>query len=100
MSDAASLDLRLPIGGLFSALGLLIGGYGIATSGNSALYETSLNININLWWGLVMLVVGLIMLAMGTRASRINRPSSARPASESVEGRATERREKRTGLEH
>jgi membrane protein implicated in regulation of membrane protease activity len=96
MSGAASLDLRLPIGGLFTALGLVIGGYGIATSG-SAIYETSLNININLWWGIVMFIVGLIMLAMGIRAS--HHPSGAVQAGDSPMGRATERREHATGLE-
>ena len=98
MSGSASLDLRLPIGGLFTALGLLIGGYGIATNGN-AMYETSLSININLWWGLVMLVVGLIMLAMGVRATRRARPSSAHPAVESPAGLSIERREREVGLE-
>ena len=63
MSGAASLDLRRPIGGLFTALGVVIGGYGIATNGN-AMYETSLSININLWWGIVMLIVsGLVGVA-------------------------------------
>jgi hypothetical protein len=98
MSGDASLDLRLPIGGLFSALGLVIGAYGIATNG-SPIYETSLSININLWWGLVMLVVGLIMLAMGIRATRRARPSGPVPAGESPMGRETERREHATGLE-
>lgn len=98
MSSAASLDLRLPIGGLFTAIGLVIGGYGIATNGN-AMYETSLSININLWWGLVMFVVGLIMLAMGVRATRRERPAAAIPAPESPMGLATERREHATGLE-
>jgi len=99
MSSAASLDLRLPIGGLFSALGLLVGGYGLATTGDHSLYEKSLTININLWWGIVMLVVGLLMLALGVRATRAQHPSSAEPAMESPAGRATERRERETGLE-
>jgi cytochrome c-type biogenesis protein CcmH/NrfF len=99
MSGSASLDLRLPIGGLFTALGLIIGGYGVATNGNDALYQPSLSININLWWGLVMLLVGLIMLALGMRATRTAHPSSALPAADSPEGRATERREHRSGLE-
>ena len=98
MSSAASLDLRLPIGGLFTALGVVIGGYGIATNG-SAIYETSLSININLWWGIVMFIVGLIMLAMGMRATRRHHPSGAVEAGESPMGRATESREHATGLE-
>jgi hypothetical protein len=98
MSGAASLDLRLPIGGLFTALGVIIGGYGLATNG-SAIYAQSQSININLWWGLVMLVVGALMFAMGMRATRVAHPSSALPAADTPEGRATERREHRSGLE-
>jgi hypothetical protein len=99
MSGSISIDIRLPIGGLFSALGLIIGGYGLATRSNQALYETSLSININLWWGIVMLVAGLVMLALGARATREHHPSAAEPAMESPAGRATERRERETGLE-
>lgn len=100
MSSSASLDLRLPIGGLFTALGVIIGGYGIATNGNQAIYQQSMSININLWWGLVMLVVGVLMFVAGMRATREDDPSSALPADETPQGRATERREHRKGLEH
>ena len=98
MSGAASLDLRLPIGGLFTALGVVIGTYGLVTNGSS-IYETSLNININLWWGIIMLIVGLIMLAMGMRATKRQHPSGPVQAGDSPMGRATERREHATGLE-
>jgi membrane protein implicated in regulation of membrane protease activity len=100
MSGSASLDLRLPIGGLFTALGVIIGAYGIATNGDSAMYAQSLSININLWWGIVMFIVGGIMLLMGVRATRTAHPSSALPAADTPEGRATERREHQKGLEH
>lgn len=99
MSRSGALDLRIPIGGLFTGLGILIAGYGIATNGNSTLYERSLGVNINLWWGLVMLVVGVILLALGSRATKEQHPASALPAADTPEGRATERREHRTGLE-
>ena len=98
MSESASLDLRIPIGGLFTAIGIIIGGYGLATN-KSAIYQQSLSININLWWGLVMLVVGAFMLLLGMRATREAHPSSARPAASTPEGIATERREHRTGVE-
>lgn len=100
MSGSAALDLRIPIGGLFTGLGILIAGYGIATNGNAALYEPSLGININLWWGIVMLVVGVILLVLGTRATKEAHPASALPTAESPEGMATERREHRKGLEN
>ena len=98
MSGSASLDLRLPIGGLFTALGLIIGVYGVATNG-SPMYAQSESININLWWGLVMLVVGVLMFVAGMRATRVAHPASALPTADSPEGRATERREHRSGLE-
>jgi hypothetical protein len=96
MSGAAGLDLRYPIGALFTVLGLVVGGYGLATAGDEALYARSLSVNLNLWWGAVMLVFGVILLVMARRSPR---PAGARPAELSPEGRATEAREKRTGLE-
>jgi len=96
MSGVTGLDIRLPIGGLFAVLGLLLGGYGLATAGDSARYASSLGVNINLWWGLVMLVFGVLLLAA---AARTRRRAAARPALETAEGRATEERERRLGLE-
>lgn len=55
------LDIRLPIGYMFTLLGLLLTGNGLLTQG-SKLYDHSLGININLWWGLVLLSFGLLML--------------------------------------
>lgn len=98
MSGSASLDLRLPIGGLFTALGVIIGVYGVVTNG-SAMYAQSESININLWWGLVMLVVGVLMFVTGMRATRVAQASGMHETLESPEGRATERREHRSGLE-
>ena len=98
MSDAAmSIDVRLPIGGLFTALGVIVGGYGIATYGDAAHYERSLGTNVNLWWGIVMLVFGLAMIALARSARR--HPSAMREAMETPEGRDTERREHVLGLE-
>jgi hypothetical protein len=96
MSGAIGLDIRLPIGGLFTVLGLLLGGYGIATAGDAALYERSLSVNVNLWWGLAMLVFGLLLL---WGASRTRRTASVHPAAATPEGRATEAREHERGLE-
>ena len=58
MSGATGLDLRYPIGGLFTILGLLLAGWGVATNGDPGLYARSANVNINLWWGVVLLVTG------------------------------------------
>lgn len=97
MSTAHGLDIRLPIGGLFTLLGLLLAGYGLATGGQPALYAQSLSVNLNLWWGLVMLLFGIILLSAALHGRR---PSGVEPALESVEGRATEAREHDRGLEH
>jgi hypothetical protein len=90
------LDIRTPIGGMFAIAGLLLVLYGLLTSGNSQLYEQSLHININLWWGIVMLIFGVVMLLLGRMSGT---RGGAGPAEESPEGRATERREHQLGLE-
>jgi membrane protein implicated in regulation of membrane protease activity len=89
------LDVRWPIGGLFAVLGLLLAGYGVATAANSEQYAQSLSININLWWGLVMLTFGVILLV----AAWVGRKTLAGARTRSPEGEATEARERRLGLE-
>jgi hypothetical protein len=96
MSGVIGLDVRLPIGGLFTVLGLLLAGYGLATAGDPALYARSLSVNINLWWGIVMLFFGVLLLWGASRGRRV---ASAHPAAETPEGRATEAREHERGLE-
>ncbi len=62
------LDVRWPIGGMFSIVGALLVIYGVVS--DPAIYQKSLGINVNLWWGLVLLVFGLVMLALAYRAHR------------------------------
>jgi hypothetical protein len=64
------MDLRLPIGGLFVVLGVILGGYGVMTNGNTAMYERSAGVNINLVWGAVMLAFGALFLVLAQRAAR------------------------------
>ena len=61
-----NLDLRLPIGLMFSAFGVLLTGYGFVS--DRAIYARSLGINVNLWWGLVLLGFGLVMLGFVARS--------------------------------
>ncbi|MGD0814575.1 MAG: hypothetical protein ABSA83_13295 [Verrucomicrobiota bacterium] len=61
------LDIRWPIGLMFSLIGALLTGYGAMTSSDAAMYKRSLDININLCWGLVLLVFGVIMLILAWR---------------------------------
>ncbi len=62
------LDIRTPIGVMFSLLGAVVAGYGVF--GDKTIYTKSLGININLWWGLVMLAFGIVMLVMAKRANQ------------------------------
>ena len=65
-----NLDIRLPIGLLFASLGALLVLFGLATQFmQPAIYERSLDININLWWGLVMLIFGGTMIWLGRRVT-------------------------------
>jgi multisubunit Na+/H+ antiporter MnhG subunit len=60
------IDIRLPIGLLFSVFGILLTAFG-AFSGKD-LYHRSLGINVNLWWGLPMLLFGVAMLLLAKKA--------------------------------
>jgi hypothetical protein len=63
-----NLDLRIPMGLMFSFVGVILAAYGAATNSDPANYAKSLGINVNLWWGLVLLVFGQIMYHTGRRA--------------------------------
>jgi len=66
------MDLRLPIGSLFGIFGLILTIYGLV--GPKDIYEQSLGININLIWGSVMLVFGIVFVVFALRA-RVHAPS-------------------------
>ena len=59
------LDIRLPIGMLIITIGALLTIFGFLS--NPAIYAQSLGININLGWGLILFIFGLIMLYLGAR---------------------------------
>jgi hypothetical protein len=63
-----NLDLRLPMGLMFTLTGTILFSFGLSTRDNTALYVKSLGIDANLWWGLVLLVFGIAMLALGRRS--------------------------------
>lgn len=65
------LDVRLPIGGMFSLFGIILVVYGLVSG--EEIYQRSLGINVNLWWGLVLLVFGLAMLGLAFRAYRLSK---------------------------
>lgn len=69
------LDLRLPIGLMFTIFGAMLTVYGLVSG--EAIYQRSLGINVNLWWGLVLAAFGLVMLTLAIRAGRHGPPRQA-----------------------
>jgi hypothetical protein len=65
------VDIRIPIGLMFSIFGVLITLFGFFTKSDTGMYQRSLGINVNLIMGLIMLVFGLIMLIYATRKKKI-----------------------------
>ena len=61
MSATGDLDVRVPIGMLFTLLGVLLTGYGFLEPAAASAAFTKGG-QINMWWGIVMLVFGLFML--------------------------------------
>ncbi len=64
------VDIRIPIGLMFSIVGTLITFFGFFTTGNTGMYQRSLGININVIMGVVMLLFGGIMLFFAFRKRR------------------------------
>jgi len=65
------LDLRWPIGLMFTLIGVLLTGYGAVNSAGSQ----SLGMNINLIWGIVLLIFGVLMLLGAARGGKKNPPA-------------------------
>jgi hypothetical protein len=84
------LDIRLPLGLMFAAIGVLLVGYGLL--GHATATRPS-SININLWWGLAMLAFGAVMLVLSRRGT-----AAMRPTAESPEGQQLEEAERNRGL--
>ena len=67
------LDVRMPIGLMFSIFGVLLSAFGLVS--DPRIYqEHSLGINVNLVWGLVLLLFGLVMLGLVMRSRRRGAP--------------------------
>ena len=64
-----SLDLRIPMGLLFSLVGAILFAFGLVTQG-SPIYAGIQGLNVNLWWGLVLLAFGVTMFVLGRRGQK------------------------------
>ena len=58
------LDIKIPIGLMFSIFGVIVLIYGFMTRNDAELYQKSLSHNVNLWMGGLMLLFGGIMLLL------------------------------------
>jgi len=76
------LDIRWPIGLMFTIIGAILAIHGVATGSDTEMLKHSLGMNVNLGWGLVLLVFGLLMLlsakigAGGKKATSSQTPAS------------------------
>jgi len=64
------IDIRFPIGLLFCILGLLLFVFGVVS--DPSLYQRSLGININLWWGALLALGGSVMLVLARKSMKGN----------------------------
>ena len=69
------LDIRFPIGLMFSIFGLIITVYGLATIGD-AMYARSLDLNVNLISGVCTLLFGLVMLFLSDPVKKVLKKKS------------------------
>jgi len=74
-----SFDLRIPMGSMFALMGLILTAFGTVSSGREAVYASSLGIDVNLWWGPVLLIFGLILLLSERRARKRLQIASTKP---------------------
>ncbi len=65
------VDIRIPIGLMFSIIGILITIFGLTTMSDTGMYQKSLGINVNIIMGILMLVFGLIMLYFSRRKKKV-----------------------------
>ena len=72
------LDIRIPLGLLFLITGGIMTVFGLFTRG-SAIYDRSMGINLNLAWGVLMFVFGLVMFFVGRRQRWQDDPITPRP---------------------
>jgi hypothetical protein len=58
------VDIRIPIGLMFTIIGVIVTIFGVTTNSDTAMYQKSLGINVNIIMGLFMLAFGIVMLLL------------------------------------
>jgi hypothetical protein len=76
-------DPRILLGMMFTLIGTILTAFGLSTRTNADVYTKSLGIDANLWWGLVLLVFGIVTLTLGRRAqARLDNVAGTRKPTE------------------
>jgi hypothetical protein len=78
-----NLDLRIPMGLMFTLVGLILSVFGLMTNGD-AMYAKSLGLNANLDWGVVLLVFGGMMYILGRRGQKAADAAPPKPSSDAT----------------
>jgi hypothetical protein len=80
-------DPRILLGMMFTLVGTILTAFGLSTRTNADVYTKSLGIDANLWWGLVLLMLGIVALTLGRRGQA--RLENAAGTGKPVENRKT-----------
>lgn len=65
------LDVRIPAGMMFSIIGSILTAFGLSTHNRADIYMRSMGIDANLWWGLVLLIFGMMALSLGRKGQGV-----------------------------
>jgi hypothetical protein len=87
------MDIRIPVGAIFTIYGVLLTVYGLIARDVEARHML-LGLQVNIVAGVGMLIFGVSFLYLARKGTPTVRSSSS-----TAEGRAIEDRERRTGLE-
>lgn len=61
------VDPRITVGMFFTLTGTILAAFGLSTRDRTDVYVKSLGLDANLWWGLALVVFGIVLLAFGRR---------------------------------
>ena len=65
------------MGMFFTLTGTILTAFGLHTRTNAGAYAKSLGIDVNLWWGLALLVFGVVLITLGRRGqARMEKPGN------------------------